>query len=439
MMRLRRRDAGISMILVVILIFITLILAVASAILYADHMDKKRTLKALEEAEQKLITEEAEILQKIVKSNDGTGFKMSEDQKSLPEAEALELQKKMRAEYWSPASLSRYPTVADKREELSKDSQDRFNRAREESTLYGTLQELAKLSLARTYHYKNRMDQLQIEVDIAKDQVRNIEALKPEVPKKKLEKKEELLKDITKVTEDIGKENAKYNERKGQLQEVKSKAEMETQAEVEKYAADEIRQTNESRELRRQLEELKVKEIIKHEISFVHGRVLRPDVPNKLAYLDIGSRERVVTGLKFLVGKKGAQGKFEFKGKIEVKKVWMTHSEVSIIELYDAQFKPIIDGDFIVNPLFSKERPVVVAFVGEPQPVRLRYSTDEASRRIKEIGSDVRKDVTLDVDYVIFTESKGSQSRESYEAFKKSVFLEIPIAEAADIFKFLGD
>jgi len=208
---------------------------------------------------------------------------------------------------------------------------------------------------------------------------------------------------------------------------------------VEKFASDEIRVNNEIRELRRQLEELKVKEVISHELSFIHGKILRPDVPNKTAFIDIGARERVVPGLKFLVGKKGMHGKFDYKAKVEVKKAWMTYAEVAIVEVFNPKERPVVDGDYIVNPLFSKDRPIVVAFVGEERPTRLRYSVDEATRRIREIGSEVRKEVALDVDYVIFTEGTSSKPRENYDAFKKAVFLEIPIAEASDVYRFLGD
>jgi len=301
------------------------------------------------------------------------------------------------------------------------------------------MQELITPAIARTNHYKNRMEQLQIELAIAEQQKKSREAVAPEIPKKKEETRGILQKEITVLNDHIARENTQYNERKAKFTEDRTKAEGEITAEAEKYAADEIKVNNEIRELKRQLEELKVKEVIKHEIAFVHGKILRPDVPNKIAFIDIGSRERVVPGLKFLVGRRGVQGKFEYKGKVEVKKAWMTYCEVSIIESYDPGQKPIVEGDQIVNPLFSKDRPIIVAFVGEDRPLRLRYSVDEASRRIKEIGSEVRKDVSLDVDYVIFTEAGSQKTRESYDPFKKAVFLEIPIADASDVFRFLGD
>jgi hypothetical protein len=43
------------------------------------------------------------------------------------------------------------------------------------------------------------------------------------------------------------------------------------------------------------------------------------------------------------------------------------------------------------------------------------------------------------VDYVVFTEAGSQKTRESYDPYKKAVFLEIPIADATDIFRFLGD
>ncbi len=91
----------------------------------------------------------------------------------------------------------------------------------------------------------------------------------------------------------------------------------------------------------------------------------------------------------------------------------------------------------IVNPLFSRDRPLTMAFVGEERPARLRFSVDEASRRIREIGSVVKKDVSLDLDYVVFTEVGSQKQRDSYEAYRKAVFLEIPVAEASDLFRFL--
>ncbi len=441
MVRLRRRDAGISMILVVILIFITLTSAVIAAALWAEYKQAERRLDILKKRVlPDLQNEDAAIRAAITKCNEATGFPATEAG-TLDASKAADSLKKWRQEYWSPEHLNKFPfTPPDKGEVKKLTDQDvsRFNEAREATRYRDTLEQIIDLAVQRTSHFKNRMEQLAIDLRIAQDQAKAIAEIAPKIPERKEAMKAQLLSQIQKLQEEISKENETYTARKTKLTEAKAAADMEIQAETEKYAGDEIKVNNEIRELRRQLEELKVKEIISHEINFVHGKVLRPDVPNKSAFIDIGARERVVPGLKFLVGKKGPLGQFDYKGKIEVKKAWMTYAEVAVVEVFNPKERPIVDGDLIVNPLFSKERPVVVAFVGEDRPTKL-YSSDEAARRIAEIGSVVRKDVTLDLDYVIFTESKKDKDRVSYDAFRKAVFLEIPIAEAKDIYRFLGD
>lgn len=441
MVRHRRRDAGIAMLVVVILMLLTMVLVVAAVVMWSDFKESERTLAALKAQRDLLVRQEDDIKQAIIKCNEATGLVMGEDG-LLPTSKAAEAMKKWREEYFSVAALDKYPLTPPLQGEpqrIKKELQDGFNRSKEESSYMKTLQELVEPAAARAFHYKNRMEQLQIELGIAAEQTKNRTAIQDEIPKKKNERRDELRKEIAAVTAETAKQNETYAARKQQYTEARSKAEAEVPPELEKFAADEIKVQNEIRELRRQIEELKIKEIVKQETNFVHGKVLRPDVPNRVAFINIGSRERVVPGLKFLVGRRGVQGKFEYKGKIEVKKAWMTYAECSIVELYDPTMKPITEGDHIVNPLFSKERPIVLAFVGEERPVRLRYSVDEAARRIKEIGSEVRKDVGLDVDYVVFTESGPQKTPDNYEAFKKAVFLEIPVAEASDIYRFLGD
>ncbi len=440
MMRLRRHDAGISMILVIILVVFTLIVSVVATVFWANYKDAERRAALIRRETERQDAEIQVITQQLARVNEATGLPLG-DGGLLSAPRANEAMKKWREEYVSVGALEKYPLVAPLTGEpprVKKEDADKFTRARDESAYMRTLQALVNPAISRTNHYKNRMEQLQLDLSSAEAQKKSRETVAPEIPKKKEEMIAVLQKEIARLNEEIAREKTQYNERKTKFNEDKTKAEGEIATEVEKYAADEIKINNEIRELKRQLEELKVKELIKHEINFVHGKILKPDVPNKIAFINIGSRERVVPGLKFLVGNRGVQGKFEYKAKVEVKKAWMTYCEVAIIESYDRE-RPVVEGDGIVNPLFSKDRPIILAFVGEDRPLRLRYSVDEAARRIKEIGSEVRKDVSLDVDYVVFTEAGSQKTRESYDPFKKAVFLEIPIADATDIFRFLGD
>jgi hypothetical protein len=427
------------MVLVIVLVVFTLIITVGAAIFWANYKDAERRAALIRKELERQDNEIAFVTSQLAKVNEATGLPLGEEGR-LSAPRANEAMKKWREEYVSASAYEKYPLVppATGDGRMKKEDADKLIRSRDESSYLRTLQALIGPAISRTNHYKNRMEQLMVDLSSAEMQKKNREAVAPEIPKKKEEAIASLQKEIAKLNEQIAAEKTQYNERKTKFNEDKTKAEQESAAEVEKYAADEIKVNNEIRELKRQLEELKVKEVITHEINFVHGKILKPDVPNKIAYINIGSRERVTPGLKFLVGNRGVQGKFEYKAKVEVKKAWINYAEVAILEVYDPS-KPVVEGDGIVNPLFSKERPILVAFVGEDRPLHLRYSVDEATRRIREIGSEVRKDVALDVDYVIFTEAGSQKARDSYDAFRKAVFLEIPIADATDIFRFLGD
>ena len=438
MLHLRRRDAGISMVLVIILLLLTFILGIVAICLWDDYKDKERVAARLRSELLRLQTERSEIEGNMRQINIPTGFQM--EGADLPKAKqaADNFLRKQRDQYFSSDAMEQIPRGQDPKP-LTSDQKDSLNKIRNDSELYGTIRDLAGFAADRAMAYQNIQTNLQRRLLTAEMQVANAKGLPDKIKAPKIAYGQKLVARIATVTDQIAKENEVYDARKTKYEEDRQKAEEEIATETEKYAEDEIRVNNEIRELRRQLEELKIKEIIKHEISFAHGKILRPDIPNKMAFISIGSRERVVPGLKFLVGKRGRRGKFEYKAKVEVKKAWMTYSEVAIIEVYDPQVRPVIEGDLIVNPLFDRDRPIIVAFVGEERAVRLRYTVSEATRRIMEMGSVVRKDVDLDIDYVIFTETASQRQRANYEAFNKAIFLEIPIAEASEIYRFLGD
>ncbi len=445
MMRPRRADSGISMILVIVLVLVAIILVVASTVLYAGFAERERQQKALTAEHVRLQNEEAALRAEFQKVMPVVGIPPQGEQ--ADEAKAHALVKAKRDMYFSSGRAEELPTEGGGKP-VPAEIKGAFDKKREETALYTTLQELVTQAAWWTHHYKNRAEQLTLDLAIAREQAGNRERSKPDLTKRKEERIKELTDLISTVNQQTAKENEEYTARKNKLTEDRGNAEKETAAENEKFAADEIKVQNEIRELRRQLEELKTREVIRHDITAVHGKVLKPDIPNRTAFLDIGSRDRVRAGLKFMVGKYGVQGRFEYKGKVEVKKAWTTHSEVSIIEVVDPEQRPITEGDLLVNPLFSTKRPVVVAFAGEERPVKLRYSVDEASRRIREIDSDVRKEVALDVDFVVFTEAASGKQPDGYEPFRKALFLEIPVAQAGrtkeapdrpGIFEFLGD
>ena len=414
---------GISMIVVVILVILTIAMVTVSFVLYFRWIDYERIQKKLVQD----IKHEVEAKDALVPMIRGevapTGmFQTPPEPKDLTEAPAKNVYEK-------------------KLSELLGGDTTAITKAKE-AKIFPTLQSLVEVAASNMYIQFDRMKNLELELVIAKSHATVRENIAPEMPKRKNEFIQQMQERIARLNQLIAEENNQYNTRKTEFDTMLTTATTASEEETQAFYNWEIRIKNEIRELQRQLEELKVKEIIKLETSFSHGKILRPDVENRVAFIDLGSRERVVTGLKFLVAKRGDQGRFVYKAEIEVKKVWMTYSEVVIHRVYSREV-PVIDGDLIVNPLFSKYRPVVVAFAGEEKPLRIRpaLSIDEATRRITEMGSVVKKEPDLDVDFVIWTEagSAGGAPKQPnmYKEFAKAQLLEIPITDASEIYRFI--
>ena len=423
---------GISQVVVVILVIATFGLVTTALVLYFRFADMQRVQKEMSDS---LTTETGardDRAKEIPKATNGSGL-AGEGTNVDPK----ELTNKKPKEVYD-ARIQALLGGGDNGEAAVK--------AAKESRLYPTLQSLVELAARNMQAQYNRQKSLQLELQIATERANKRAAALAN--KTFTNSKEDYIKELNamigKLTAQITDENNLYNTRKTELKTLFEDSNRQMEEETTAFNTWEIKIKNETRELQRQLDELKVKEVIKVDISQSHGRILRPDVPNKIAFIDIGSRERVVGGLKFLVARRGNQGRFEYKASVIVKKVWMTYAEVAITSVFSKD-SPVIEGDFIVNPLFNKHKPVVVAFAGEEKPLRLRpaWSIDEAARRITEIGSIVKKEPDRDVDFVIWTEagmaSGAVKQQNQYDAFKKATLLEIPIAEASEMFRFLGE
>ncbi len=432
---------GISMILVVIVVIVTIILAITSLLMYARLQHLEQVQKQLKEIKVEEQARTQALIRRIQSELQASGLYQQENILELPEARPAEEFRKRADQAWAPMpeKLAYYDS---KKDEIAKKEQEIAD-ARKNYKINETLQSLVESAAVRLMYVKNLNDQLKLQLQIAETHAKAVTEMKVPVTTRKIEYKTFLTQQIADVNKKIQEEDQRFAARQQELTAARDTATQGIDAENQRYYQWELDIRNRITELRRQLEELKIKEIVKYDVNTVHGKVLRPDVPNKTAFIDIGSRDRVVPGLKFLAAKRGDQGKFVYKAELEVKKVWPTHAEVSVTRIFDKNV-PVIDGDLIVNPLFNTRRAIVVAFAGEEQPVRLRPAWDvkEATRRILEIGTEVRTTVTLDVDYVIFTEALtgvGAKTPAQYPNFLRAATLGVPYEEAAEIFRFLGD
>jgi hypothetical protein len=431
---------GISMILVVCVVVLTIILTVTALLLYARVGHYENQLKDLDAIDKEETAKEAVLSRKIKENIYGTGMGVTgEDLTTLATGGPADQLAKRSKEVFKPMDEKLAVIPAENRDKL-KQLEDTIEAKSRELGIYPTLQQLVEVAALRVLYAKNLNDQLTLQKTIAETHAKSVTEMIGPVTQGKINYKAFLTEQIAEVNKLIQKEDEQYNERQKSLTEARDAANQGLEAENARYYDWELRMKNEIRERQRQLEELKIKEAIKFDLNSVHGKILRPDIPNKMAFINIGSRDRVVPGLKFMAAKRADQGKFHYKAEIEVKKVWPTYSEVSITKIFDRDV-PVIEGDAIINPLFNTRRPMVVCFAGEENVSKIRPAWDvqEASRRIREIGSEVRANLGLDVDFVIFTEAGAQRQQSAYPNFAKAVTLGVPYEEAAEIYRFLGD
>ncbi|MBI4563943.1 MAG: hypothetical protein HY716_04520 [Planctomycetes bacterium] len=423
-----RSDRGISMVLVVILVMITFVMVVTGVLLWARLSHMQRVQEELKEHLDRANKEEGLLKKQMKDALAPSGLLPSPDEDigTLSTAKGREELNRRRAKVFVPLD----PKRPDPPE---------LGQRREESGLYPTLESLVTAQSAKLSQLQLQYEHAKMDAEVAKIHEEVRKSTRAPLIRPKENYRARLEANLNDIRAKIQTEEQQYQKRRTELQ--------TTLDETLKLIGDEelalnsweIRQNNRIKRLRQRLNEMKVKEVIKHQTVVTHGQLLRPDVRQEKAFINIGSRERVVPGLFFKVAQPGRHGRFDFKALIEVKKVWLDFSEVAVVRRYEGT-PPLVEGDMIINPLFHTRRPLVVAFSGllGDRSRTMRMSAQDAANRIREIGSDPRMNVGLDADFVLFTEVDRDMTRESYADYQKAVLLEIPIAEASEYYDYLA-
>jgi len=431
-----RRDRGISMTVVNLLVVVAIALSFTAIILWAQSSDLSALqvqLRAEKAWEDGL---ETRIQQEIKDNLEPTGVALATE-----ELAAL------------TGSKSEEDVRAKRKTILAAKEGDPVDLAakREESGLYSTLESLLIEQAGRISVIQLRYERAKLEAELAKSYSEIRTTGKPEILRDKEQYKARLQTMIKDMDEKIREVDNNYATRKAALTAQAEQLRTSIEEEQAAFRDFERRETGKIKKIRSDLEQMKQKEVIQHRVNVAHGKILRPDVGQKSGFINLGSRDRVTAGLRFKVARLGREGKFEWKADIEVKKVWIDTAEVAILRAYEGA-GPVIDGDLIVNPFFNPKRPVVVAFAGhvgdrafnlrspENNAKLLRLSAKEAANRIREMGSEARMTVGLDADFVLFTEVNAGPetSREAFPDYRRAIQLEIPIADAAEYYDFLG-
>ena len=406
--------AGLAMAIVVIVVVITFGCILTALILLGQMHDVEAQIEAAKFQTDLVREQQVEVLKEIGSACDRTGWPLpaAGEDASLPKPDTAkvlqyrdERREKVRATYRA-SSLGDRATLQDILLVLSLElnrAQDRLDFAKTEDNLAKKALEKAKERSAPIEQIKNdQISKLDADIQGYQERIKTV-----------TEESEKLMNQITQeMTEIDGK-----------------KTEEET-----KHRDGMIKNRNKKNDLVRQIEELKRAEIIEAVLTFVRGKLVMPDVRNRIAFIDLGSQDRVVKGLKFLVGRPGTGDVPFYKAEIEVKRVWPTQSQVSITKIFDDDF-PLVHGDLLYNPVYHPRKAPLVVFAGEKRGRSMKYDVDEATRRLREIGTVVDDGKNLvSVDFVIATDGYDTDP-----LYLRAVELGIPVAPAAEVFRFLGD
>ena len=85
--------------------------------------------------------------------------------------------------------------------------------------------------------------------------------------------------------------------------------------------------------------------------DYPDGKIVSMSDKLGLGWIDIGSEQRLVRGVRFRV-ESGTPGKRALRGMVEVVAVEAKMAEVAVVGQVDA-FSPIVAGDVIINPLYD--------------------------------------------------------------------------------------
>lgn len=149
------------------------------------------------------------------------------------------------------------------------------------------------------------------------------------------------------------------------------------------------------------------------------------------AYIDLGSDDRLISGMEFdvLHASSGA-----VKGRIRVLNVAEQRAECEILDQAD-RYNPIRTDDLISNSVYDPSREIVAVLLGNGYG---RYNANDMKSMLAEIGVTVREEVTVESDILLlgtpfFDDETGEmvpwESRDEYKASQSFSVQVIPLRD----------
>jgi hypothetical protein len=158
------------------------------------------------------------------------------------------------------------------------------------------------------------------------------------------------------------------------------------------------------------------------------------EVANELgkAWIDLGRKDHLMTGLIFRVYQPIKGGKKLYKGKVEVRKVEENLAEVSIVEQVDPDRIPMAPGDRIISPFYDSKKRLIFVFAGTG--LRTNDMTQDFLRsKLASYGVDMASDVGITTNFVV-----ALKDYEATKEFKVAQTLGIPVIREEELLEFIG-
>ena len=130
--------------------------------------------------------------------------------------------------------------------------------------------------------------------------------------------------------------------------------------------------------------------------GYPDGKILSTSDKLPLAWIDIGSNERVVQGLRFRV-ESGTSGDRRVKGWAEVTRVESGMAEVVLSNIAD-EFDPVVAGDVLLNPVFDPKGGRNAILVGRFSG---QFSKKELAQMLEGMGVRVQDELDNTTTFMI--------------------------------------
>jgi len=167
------------------------------------------------------------------------------------------------------------------------------------------------------------------------------------------------------------------------------------------------------------------------------GQIINTEATLRTGVLvvNLGKRDRISRGMKFIVYRMDNGGTQKIKGEIIIRRV-DEHTSLAGISSVEDVTDPIVKGDLLANTVYKKDGKYNFFLIGTFE----NYSRNELKRLIEKDGSKVVDELHAStVDYVVVGNFSNKTDDDQNELFKRSMRFNLNTMNEDEIRTFLRD